>query len=146
MVTTRIQKYVDRLVKEWNEHFKIILAVDFDSTLSYWPTIDNPNDIYRTIKLIRECQATGCYVVIHTASDPNRHEEILNYCERNGIVVATINETPLSLPYGKSGSKIFYNHQLCDRSGLLEALDILEKALYLRREQIQYSKPVTEIG
>lgn len=142
----RFKKYVERLVKEWNTHSKIIIALDFDSTISYWPTIHNPEDIYRAIELIRKCQETGCYVVIHSACDKSRYGEIMEYCERNGIKVDAINENPFELPYGKDGSKIFYNHQLCDRSGLQESMDILEEALYIRRGEVQSKKELPEIG
>lgn len=146
METTRTDKYVERLVREWNQHSKIIIAVDFDSTLSYWPTIHNPEDIAKTIELIKNCQQTGCYTVIHTACSKERYSEIIDYCSKNGINVDSINQNPFPLPYGNDGGKIFYNHQLCDRSGLQESMDILEKALYQRRGVIQSLKPLDEIG
>jgi len=138
--------YTDRLVKEWIYHGKIVLAVDFDSTISPWKTIDNQKDIDRAIELIKKCQNTGCYVVIHTACDSDRHESILEYCKSVGIVVDSINKNPIDLPYGNKGSKIFYNHQLCDRSGFIGAMDILEQALYSVRGIQQYEKSLDDFG
>ena len=129
-----MDKYIERLYQEWVQHSRIVLAVDYDSTIRPWKSIDNQEDIDRTIKLVKLAQETGAYIVIHTACNPDRYTEITNYCKDLGIYVNTINVNPVVLPYGKNqygeDSKIFYNHQLCDRSGLIEALDILEKAMY----------------
>lgn len=141
-----MNKYVERLVKEWIEHGRIVLAVDFDSTIRYWRTVDNSKDIERAINLIKVCQETGCYVVIHTACSKDRHDEIRDYCSKVGIRVDSINENPTQLPYGGNGSKIYYNHQLCDRSGFIEAMDILETALYQMRGILQSSKRLDDIG
>lgn len=125
-------KYVDRLVQEWRTHGKIIVSVDFDSTLYPYPTLDNQEDIERTIKLVQLAYETGAYIVIFTASAPDRHEEIQAYCEKIKVPINAINENPIALPYGNHG-KIYYNINLCDRSGLKEALDTLEAAMYTIR-------------
>jgi hypothetical protein len=131
-IYSKINIYVERLLKEWQTHGKIILAIDFDSTISYWNSIENQEDIERALNLIHRAQFAGCYVVIHTACKPDREEEILKHCQKLGIRVDAINLNPIYLPYGKDESnlfsKIFYNHQLCDRSGFREAMDILEEA------------------
>lgn len=125
----RTQKYIDRLYNEWKQHGKIILSVDYDSTIFPYQTIDNEDDIKRAISVIRVAQQTGAYIVIFTASNEQRHEEILDYCKRIGIHVDSINKNPIELPYGHNG-KIYYNINICDRSGMNEALDILESAMY----------------
>ncbi len=127
-----MNKYVERLAKEWKQHGKIVISVDFDSTLYPYPTIDNKEDIERTIQLVQLAYATGAYITIFTASGPDRHEEIQNYCDKIKIPVNSINTNPIDLPYGKEG-KIYYNINLCDRSGLKEALNILEEAMYIVR-------------
>lgn len=40
-----LKKYVDRLYAEWTQHGKIVLSVDYDSTLFPYHTIDNQDDI-----------------------------------------------------------------------------------------------------
>lgn len=127
-----MNKYTDRLIKEWRQHGKIIISVDFDSTLYPYPTIENKDDIERTIKLVQLAHATGAYIVIFTASASERFEEIQNYCDKIKVPVNAINANPIELPYGKDG-KIYYNINLCDRSGLNEALNILEDAMYAIR-------------
>lgn len=143
-------KYTERLSNEWKMHGKIVLAIDFDSTLRYWKTIDNQEDIDRVIKVVKDCQNVGCFTTIHTACNPDRYDEIKDYCNSLGIKVDSININPVKMVYGKNAqgedSKIFYNHQLCDRSGLIESLNILEEAMYLQRAYNYSTVNRAEIG
>lgn len=127
--TLKGNKYALRLAKEWKQHSKIVLALDFDSTISYWNTIENQLDIQKTIDLVKEAQKLGVYTVIFTACHPDRYPEIIKHCTNIGLKIDSINENPFNLPYGNHG-KIYYNHLLDDRAGLEHALDILEFALY----------------
>lgn len=136
MTDTRNNIYVERLAREWRQHGKIILSIDFDNTISPYETLDNQEDIDRSIKLIKECQLVGCYNMIHTACNPDRQDYIRAYCAEKGINIDSINTTPVELPYGKAGSKPYYNHNLCDRSALPAALDILEEAMYRQRSHL----------
>jgi hypothetical protein len=120
-------------LNEWKTHSKIILAVDYDATISPYHTIDNKEDIARTIALIKECQLVGCYTMIHTNCDEKRYQDILAHCARVGLKVDNINRTPIDLPYGKEGSKPYYNHSLDDRAALPASLDILEDAMWKMR-------------
>lgn len=119
-------KYAERLVSEWMKYGSIILAVDFDDTLSEWGFKQEQDHkmFQETIDLILFAQTLGCYVVIFTACAPDRYEFIKEYCLSRGLAIDSINENPIDLPYGKT-KKIYYNWNLCDRSGLEQALDIL---------------------
>lgn len=136
---TRLQLYANRLAAEWASHGKIIIGVDFDSTISPYHTLDNPDDIKRTITLLGDCQRVGCFTVIHTACRPDRHDEILRYCASIGLKVDTINETPIDMEYGQKGSKPYCNHFLDDRAALPAALDILEQAMVEQRTRKYWS-------
>lgn len=136
---TRLQPYADRLFREWDMHGKIIIGVDFDNTISPYHTFDNDADIKRSIKVLSDCQAVGCFTVIHTACRPDRYPEILAYCDRIGIKVDTINETPIKLEYGQTGSKPYCNHFIDDRSALPSSLDILEDAMVKKRTKNYWS-------
>ena len=127
-----MKKYVDRLLREWNLHGKIIIGVYFDNTLTPYPTFDNQEDIDRTIKVLKDCQNVGCYIVIHTCSHEDRYDEIKKYCESIGIKVDSINVTPINVPWGDT-VKPYCNHFLDDRGALPAALDILEEAMYKQR-------------
>lgn len=128
---SRLQMYIDRLAKEWRKHGKIIIGVDFDNTISPYPTLDNADDMARTIDLLLRCQKLGCYIVIHTATAVTRYDHIREYCTALGIVIETINETPahLDIMFGKAGSKPYCNIFIDDRACLPFSLDILEGAL-----------------
>lgn len=139
--------YIERLAKEWMQHGRIILAIDFDNTIYPYETLDNKDDMNKAIGIIKEAQNVGTYNVIFTASNKERHPEILAYCKEKGINVDSINTNPIELPYGKEG-KIYYNINICDRSGMNEALDTLEAAMYLQRAHLNAVRHAgqTEIG
>jgi len=127
--------YLNRLVKEWKEHGKIIVAVDFDDTISQW-NLDpfDPTDVIDVLNVAKE---TGAYIVIFTACRPDRYDEIKTYCDSVGLEIDTINKTPISLPYGND-SKIYANIFIDDRAGLNESLNILEYAAYKVRGERTY--------
>lgn len=131
-----INKYTERLFNEWKKHGKIIISVDYDDTIFYWG-LDNKEDRDRTINLVQLAQTIGAYVTIFTASNPERHLEIQQHCESINLPIDSINKNCIDLPYGNNG-KIYYNINLCDRSGLIQALDILEGAI--NRIQEYYNK------
>lgn len=127
-----MEKYINRLVKEWKQHGKIIIAVDFDSTISYWPTIDNQEDIDRTIATLQVAHATGAYIVVNTACKEDRFEDIQKHCENIKLPIDSINAPPIETVYGNP-NKLYANVFLDDRAGLNEALAILTKAMYVVR-------------
>jgi len=130
-----MNKYIERLYNEWKQHGKIIIAVDWDSTIESWPTIDNKEDRKRVIDLLQVAYGTGAYITIFTCSNPDRYLEIQKRCEELKIPISSINSNPIEVPYGKHG-KVYANIYLDDRAGLNESLDILEKAMYkIRGEQ-----------
>lgn len=124
-----MSKYIERLVKEWDMHGKIVIAVDYDSTLSPYHTIDNADDINKVKKVLIECINVGCYIFIHTSCNKDRYDDIRSYCKKENIMIDSINENPIDLPYGNEG-KPYANIYLDDRAGLMEALDILQEAMY----------------
>ncbi len=126
-----MKKYIERLLTEWEQHSKIIIAVDFDDTIFNWKM--NDYETYsRVIKLLQKCKETGAYIVIFTCSNKDRHGEIEKFCNVNNLKIDGINQNPIDLPYGNEG-KIYANIFLDDRAGLDEALDILEKTMYIVR-------------
>jgi len=121
-----IERHIARLHREWQEHKNIILACDFDDTLSPWKFTDF--DYEEVFKLIREAKEIGALVVIFTACKPERYAYIKQYCENHGFEISSINQNPIELPYGNE-RKIYYNHLLDDRSGLMQAMTILSIAM-----------------
>lgn len=127
-------KYEQRLLNEWKTHGKIIVAVDFDDTISPWGFKDefNQKDLQKTINIVKLAREVGAYIVIWSACAPNRFEEIKQYCKTIGLEIDSINDNPIELPYGQH-KKIYYNILIDDRGGINEALFILEKCSYHMR-------------
>lgn len=129
-----MNRYEERLFKEWDQHGKIVIAVDYDSTIFPWPTIDNHEDIEEVVRVLQVAAETGAYIVVNTCSNKDRFDEIKAHCDKLKIPIDGINVNPVELPYGKTG-KIYANIYLDDRAGLHEALDILTRAMYRVRSK-----------
>lgn len=133
-----MNKYQTRLYQEWKQHGKIIIAIDYDDTISPWGFRNNEDleQIDKTIQILRLAKETGAYLSIFSACNDDRYEEIQKYCESKGLKIDSINKNPIEgLLYGYNG-KIFANIFIDDRAGLLESLDILETVMYkIRGEQ-----------
>lgn len=138
-------KYVERLLNEWKQYGKIIISVDYDDTIYPYRKDFNEEDRERAIKVIQEAYHTGAYITIFTACNQDRFEEIQKYCEEIRLPINSINSNAIPLPYGHNG-KIYYNINLCDRSGLKEALDILEESMYQYRSYLQLQKTTTDVA
>lgn len=121
--------YIKRLLKEWKEHKKIIIAVDYDDTVFDYK-LGNIKTQAKVLKTLKKAKSIGCYIVIFTASNNKRHPEIRKHCKLIGLEIDSINKNPIKLPYGEQG-KIYYNINLCDRSGLNESLKILNSTIKL---------------
>ena len=128
-------KYISRLIKEWKSYGKIIVGVDFDSTLSPYPTIDNSEDISRCISLLKRVKSVGAYLVVFTCCDEGRYDDIYGFCRNNGLSIDSINQNPIDLPFGNK-NKPYCNIYLDDRSGFTQSMDILEEATNAMSAQI----------
>lgn len=130
-----MKKYIKRLLQEWITHKKIIISVDYDDTISHY-RLNNEKDVFKTITLLKLAKKFGCYIVVFTACSEDKFESITNYCKALGIKIDSINKNPIELPYGNNG-KIYYNINLCDRSGLRESLKILKKTIKKYKKHIK---------
>lgn len=138
-----MDKYSQRLFEEWKERGNIIIAVDFDDTVSPWKLEDeNSTMIKEVLKLLKECQQTGAYIVPYTTCNPDRYPVIQALFASNGILINNINSNPIPLPWGNE-SKIYANIYLDDRAGLDQACYTLSYALYAYRGYLA-SKNITE--
>jgi hypothetical protein len=119
--------YLERLEEEWKQYGKIIIACDYDDTISPWKMTNT--DFKRVFDVLKVAKETGAYVIIFTACKEERYPEIKKYCLDNGLEIDGINTTPIDLPYGND-KKIYANVFIDDRAGLNESLNILEMAMY----------------
>jgi len=127
--TVKLNPYVKILSDEWIEHDNIIIGVDFDDTIKPWR--EDITDHDEVISLLKKAQASNGIIIIYTGSPESRYDEIREYCKRIGIRISKINENVI-VPFGDN-RKIYCNIYLDDRSGLKEAMHILDSALYLYR-------------
>lgn len=124
---------------------KIIVAVDYDDTISPWKVVTK-EFCQEVINVIIRAQKSGAYITIFTNCNSDRHEEIKSYCYSKGIRIDSININPIQLPYGnEEHSKIFYNILLDDRAGLLESINILDSALvkYRMSDLVTHTSPIS---
>ena len=117
--------FIDRLVNEWVSHKEIIIACDFDDTISPFKMLDV--DYLKRIQVIKEAQLVGATLIIWTSTTRDRYPYILDYCKNNGLNVHSINTNKSGLKYGNEG-KIYANIYLDDRAGLTQSLKMLELA------------------
>lgn len=136
-------QYIERLYKEWIEHGKIVVGVDFDDTTSPWK-IANQEQCDWVIGCLKKVVYTGAYIVIHTSCNPDRYEEIRRYFDSKGLKIDSINQNPIDLPYGNGDrAKPQCNIYLDDRAGLEQALNILMAAMYRKRAD-NFKNNITE--
>jgi len=114
---------IDRLHAEYVKHKRLIVAVDFDDTV--YPFNNSEDEHPALIDLLKQCNKHNFYVVVFTASSPERYPVIEKFMVEKGITIASINKNPIPLPYGNNG-KIYYNILLDDRAGLWEAVSTLQ--------------------
>lgn len=135
--------FINRLVKEWLGHEKLIIACDLDDTIfPYNPELTE--SCKETVKLIKECQTQGIIFIINTAREPNKLDQSKQEVESLGITVHAVNCMPSywDLPIGKAG-KVYANIFFDDRGGLECTKHQLRKAFeivknYREQQKIQY--------
>jgi len=125
---------LNRLRNEYKKHKKLIIAVDFDDTV--FPYHDTGHTYTRILNLVARASKLGFYIVVWTASSPDRYPLIEAFYKEKSIQIASINKNPVeNMPFGNHG-KIYYNLLLDDRAGLGQASDILEKLL----DEVEFSE------
>jgi hypothetical protein len=122
---------IKRLVMEWTEHEKAIIAIDYDNTIFDCHELGLSFDYMK--ELLKRCQDIGAVFIVYTHSPKSRHDEIKEYMNSIGINIDYINEPHIELADGTG--KLFYNILLDDRAGLRSAFIILDKACDIMDEK-----------
>jgi hypothetical protein len=126
--------FINRLVKEWLNHERLIIACDLDDTIiPYNPELTD--SCHHTVELIKDCQQEGIWFVINTARKRSQLVDSVGQVESLGIKVDSVNEMPFTwdLPIGVSG-KVYANIFLDDRGGLECTKHQLRKALEIVKQ------------
>lgn len=121
---------ITRLVKEWRDYGKIIIAFDYDDTVSdYHARGSTYNDV---INLLKTCKEIGAYFIVFTSCNENQYDSIKDYLNKNDIPCNKINENMDFIKF--TGRKIYYNILLDDRAGLPSAYNTLLKASEIMKQ------------
>jgi MoaA/NifB/PqqE/SkfB family radical SAM enzyme len=113
-----LNECVKRLVSDYKKHGNLYVAFDFDNTVfDYFGT----SDTYPKLeKLLRFLKSRGFNLILFTANEGNKLEDIVKYCKERGFAPDYINESPVM-----KTSKPYYNILLDDRAGLNDAYQTL---------------------
>lgn len=134
---------LQRLISQYQKQEKLIVAYDFDDTVSpYWCA--NCTQVQSILRRLRDNIDT--YFIVYTSNDD--HDKIKKFLTANDIPFDSINENAPFAPT-KEG-KLFYNVFLDDKAGLGEVVNTLDQFLYLvqngyiQKEKKEEVKPVEE--
>lgn len=134
MITYHKDFFINRLVKEWIGHEKLIIACDLDDTIiPYNPELTD--SCTETVQLIKDCQTEGIVFIINTARERSKLSGSVGQVEDLGIKVHSVNEMPpnWTLPIGTAG-KVYANIFLDDRGGLECTKHQLRKAFEIVKQ------------
>ncbi len=121
-----MDKYTQRLIDEWREHGRLILALDYDDSAFPYKTATG-EECLELIEYLRSIQ-DKLWIIIWTASKPERYEEIRNYCSSVGLEIVGVNTAALpNLKFGTE-SKPYFNLLIDDRAGKELAIQQLKTA------------------
>ena len=126
--------FVDRLVKEWLKHERLIIAVDLDDTIIPYNE-EIKDNCKKMVNLILECQKEGIYFLINTARSKDQLQKGKEQVEALGIEVHGVNgmHPEWDRPYGING-KLYANIFLDDRGGFWDSYETLSNALTIVRK------------
>jgi hypothetical protein len=140
-----LDKYTLRLLKEWKQHGKVIIALDVDDTILPYRTATQA-ECDEIISLVKECQAVGAWVILYTCRNADGMQEALDYCKSKDLHIDNVNKNPggIVLPYGNT-AKPYANIYLDDRGHLQASSKRLRECMYRMRAE-QWSQRLDSPG
>lgn len=126
-------KWTERLLREWEQHGKVIIAVDVDDTILPYKTATQ-EECDKVINLLKDCRGVGAYIILYTCRNGDGIEEALKYCESKHLSIDAANKNPpgVDLTWGHT-AKPYANIFLDDRAGLTENIARLEHCMVMMR-------------
>lgn len=121
LLSTESSFLLDRLIDQYRKQDQIIIAYDFDDTVSpcYCMNCDDVQSVLRMSKRI-----LNAYLIVYT-SNPDK-DKIKKFLYKYDIPYDSINENAPFVPFKNPNDKLFYNILLDDKSGLGEAVNVLK--------------------
>lgn len=118
---------VNRLLKEWEDNGRLIIAYDFDNTV--YDEGNTGEEHNQVIELLRACQSVGCIMIVFTCRPPKEYHIVKKYLDTIGLRHDYINENVPDLGF-ETSNKIFFNILFDDRAELSSAYEIMVNVLY----------------
>lgn len=113
-----------RLVEQYQKMDRLIIAYDFDDTVSPYYS----RDCCFAASAIRKAREyLNAYLIVYTCNQDE--EKIKKYLDKNNIPYDAINENAPFIHFNKKG-KLYYNLLLDDKAGLHQAISDLESLVY----------------
>jgi predicted mannosyl-3-phosphoglycerate phosphatase (HAD superfamily) len=119
----------NRLLKEYREHSKLLVAFDFDNTIF---DIHNDGDTFPALEqLLKDLKSIGCSLILFTCRTGTELEEAITYCTVQGYPPDFVNESTM---FSNQSVKPFFNMLLDDRAGLKESYEHLTRLVKTVRD------------
>ena len=112
--------YYQRLKSDYQTHRSLFVAFDYDNTISDYHK--QGHDFTAIIDLLRESHKLGFKLILFTANEGLKLEQIKIDLAKRNIPFDYVNENPIM-----KTSKPYYNILLDDRAGLVESYGYLRK-------------------
>jgi hypothetical protein len=126
---------IQRLRNDWSKHGRLIIAVDFDSTLVPYMDYEKESDFHEIRQLVRDLKSAGCIIIIFTASSEDRWEQVKKDLNDINISWDYFNQSPPNIPNIGQNGKVYANAYLDDRAGLYEVFNALKIVLTEKKLQ-----------
>jgi hypothetical protein len=125
----------NRLKEEWLKYGKIIVAYDVDSTVLPFHDYEVEDDYSIVHTLIRELNQLNCTLIVFTAAEEIRWEEIKSKLNKLELPYHYFNESPPEILGLVKNGKVYANIYLDDRSSLYASVELLQELI----REIKYS-------
>lgn len=125
---------VRKLVKNWIDHKKIIILLDFDNTILPYNDVER-NLCNKVFESVLEAQKLGTHLILYTCRDGRDLDNAIDYCGKRGLYFDDVN--PQTPSFEGLSIKPLCNIMLDDRAGLMASLEVLNDAIKLYKEYLQ---------
>jgi len=119
----------NRLKEEWLKYGKIIVAYDVDSTVLPFHGHEADDDYSIIHKLISELHELNCTLIVFTAAEENRWDDIKEKLKKIDLPYHYFNQSPPEISGLVAKGKVYANIYLDDRASLYASVELLQKLI-----------------
>ena len=110
-----------RLKDDYQKHGRLVIAYDFDDTISNFSQVKYQEAVgyknKKIINLLKDLRDYGYFILFTARSTSEKIQEAVDYIKENNIPLDAVNQNMPGLHFGNN-AKIYYNILLDDKSGL----------------------------